>query len=150
MTQFAVLAQKVGDTHLLSPQMAQHREMNAEGQTYIVGQGPAIKAGEVVTFNFTGLPHAPLWPRNVALALAVLILGTGAWASLRQTSATKSRDSRLRKLEAKRELLFERVTALEERHRNGGVDARQYAIERRDLVAALERVYVELDEEAAA
>ena len=72
-----------------------------------------------------------MWPRNVALALAVLILGTGAWASLQQTSAKKSRDSRRRKLEAKRELLFERVTALEERHRNGGVDARQYAIERR-------------------
>ncbi len=150
MSQFAVLAQKVGETHLLSPQMAQHREMNAEGQTYIVGQGPAIKAGEVVTFNFTGLPHAPLWPRNVALALAVLILGTGAWASLRQTSAKKSRDTRRRKLEEKRELLFERVTALEDRHRNGRVDARQYAIERRDLVAALERVYIELDEEAAA
>jgi hypothetical protein len=150
MTQLAVLSQKVGDMHLLSPQMAQHREMTAEGQTYVVGQGPAIKAGDVVTFNFTGLPHAPMWPRNVALAIAVLILGLGGWGSLRQTSASKGRDSRRRKLEAKRELLFDRVTALEEKHRSGGVDARQYAIERRDLVAALERVYAELDEEAAA
>ena len=150
MTQFAVLAQKVGNMHLLSPQMAQHRDMTAAGQTYVVGQGPAIRAGEVVTFNFTGLPHGPLWPRNVALGLALLILGAGAWGSLRHTSATRSRDNRRRKLEAKRELLFGRVTALEEKHRAGGVDARQYAIERRDLVAALERVYAELDEEAAA
>jgi hypothetical protein len=150
MTQFAVLAQKVGNMHLLSPQMAQHRDMTAEGQTYVVGQGPAIKAGEVVTFNFTGLPHAPLWPRNVALGLALLILGAGAWGGLRHTSATRGRDNRRRKLEAKRELLFGRVTALEEKHHAGGVDARQYAIERRDLVAALERVYAELDEEAAA
>ena len=150
MTQFAVLAQKVGNMHLLSPQMAQHRDMTAEGQTYVVGQGPAINAGEVVTFNFTGLPHAPLWPRNVALGLALLILGAGAWGSLRYTSATRGRDNRRRKLEAKRELLFDRVTALEEKHHAGGVDARQYAIERRDLLAALERVYAELDEEAAA
>ena len=150
MTQFAVLAQKVGNMHLLSPQMAQHRDMTAEGQTYVVGQGPAIKAGDVVTFNFTGLPHAPRWPRNVALGIALVILGAGAWGSVRHTSAAKSRDSRRRKLEAKRELLFDRVTALEEKHRAGGVDARHYAIERRDLVAALERVYAELDEEAAA
>jgi len=150
MTQFAVLAQKVGSMHLLSPQMAQHREMTAEGQTYVVGQGPAIKAGDVVTFNFTGLPHAPLWPRNVALGLALLVLGAGAWGSLQRTSAAMGRDNRRRKLEAKRELLFDRVTALEEKHRAGAVDARQYAIERRDLVAALERVYAELDEEAAA
>jgi hypothetical protein len=150
MSQFAVLAQKVGNMHLQSAQMAQHREMTAEGQTYVVGQGPAIKAGEVVSFNFTGLPHAPLWPRNVALAIALVILGAGAWGSLRHTAAAQGRDSRRRKLEAKRELLFDRVTALEEKHRAGGVDARQYAIERRDLVAALERVYAELDEEAAA
>ena len=150
MTQFAVLAQKVGNMHLLSPQMAQHRDMTAEGQTYVVGQGPAIKPGEVVSFNFTGLPHAPLWPRNVALAVALIVLGAGAWGSVRHTSAAKGRDSRRRKLEEKRELLFDRVTALEEKHRAGGVDARQYAIERRDLVAALERVYAELDEEAAA
>ena len=150
MTQFAVLAQKVGDMHLLSPQMAQHREMNAEGQTYVVGQGPAIKAGEIVTFNFTGLPHAPLWPRNVALGLALLILGAGVWTSFRQGAAGQGRDKRRRKLEERRDLLFDRVTTLEERHRSGGVDARQYAIERRDLVAALERVYAELDEEAAA
>jgi hypothetical protein len=150
MTQFAVLAQKVGNMHLQSPQMAQHRDMTAEGQRYVVGQGPAIKAGEVVSFNFTGLPHAPLWPRNVALAIALVVLGAGAWGSLRHTAAAQGRDSRRRKLEANRELLFDRVTALEEKHRAGGVDARQYAIERRDLVAALERVYAELDEEAAA
>ncbi len=35
-----VLAQKQGDTQLESPQIAERREMPADGQMYIVGQGP--------------------------------------------------------------------------------------------------------------
>jgi hypothetical protein len=91
-----------------------------------------------------------MWPRNLALALAAAILIAGAWGSLRRAPVSPEADTRRRKLEGRRDRLFADLTALEERHRAGQVDPRRYADQRRDLVTALERVYAELDEEAAA
>lgn len=150
LTQLTLLSQKVGAMHLASPQMANHRDMTSEGQTYILGQGPALKAGDTLSVTFTGLPHAPTWPRNLALALATVILAAGAWGSLRRGRAAAEAEGRRRKLEAKRDKLFGELTALEEKHRHGTVDAQRYGTRRRELVTALERVYAELDEEAAA
>jgi hypothetical protein len=150
LTQLTVLAQKVGDLHLTSPQMAQHRDMTTEGQTYILGQGPALKAGDSVTFNFTGLPHATTWPRNLAIALALVLLVGGAWGSMRSGAATATADARRRKLEAKRDRLFAELTEIEQQHLQGGLEPRRYATRRRELVSALEGVYAEMDEEAAA
>jgi hypothetical protein len=150
LTQLTVLAQKVGDVHLGSPQMAEHREMPSDGQSYIVGQGPALKAGDVVTFELTGLPNEPSWPRNLALAVAVFILIAGAWASMRTSRAVSATDAARRKLQAKRERLFSELTALEEQHRAERIEPQRYAARRRELIAALERVYAALDEDAAA
>jgi hypothetical protein len=150
LSQVTILAQKVGAMHLTSPQMAQHREMNAEGQTYIVGQGPALKAGDAVSFSFTGLPHAATWPRNLALALAAAVLGAGAWGAMRSREVIQRGDTRRRRLEERRDRLFGELTSLEEKHKAGSVDAQRYGARRRELVSALERVYAEMDEEAAA
>jgi hypothetical protein len=78
-----VLAQKVADMRLNSPQMNEQREMAADGQTYVVGQGPGIGAGERLSFSFTNLPHEAKWPQYVAVALAVAILAGGWWGSRR-------------------------------------------------------------------
>ncbi|HXW04647.1 MAG TPA: hypothetical protein VD833_05395 [Vicinamibacterales bacterium] len=150
LNQVTILLQKIGDMHVTSPQMPQHREMKTEGQTYIVGHGPALKAGDVVRLSFTGLPHAATWPRDLAIVLAVAVLGAGAWSAARSRAAVSQVDERRRKLEARRDRLFGELTALEEKHRAGGVDAARYAARRRELVSALERVYAEMDEEAAA
>lgn len=150
MTRLTVLAQKVGATHLTSPQMSDHREMNADGQIYIVGQGPPLQAGDVVTFTFTGLPHAPVWPRNVALVLALVILAAGAWGSMRRGSGPAHAINRRRQLGERRDRLFGEMAALEEQHRAGQIDEEHYTTKRRQLVGALERIYAELDEEAAA
>lgn len=150
LNQVSVMAQKVGDLHLLSPQMADHREMNADGQTYIVGQGPALKAGDTITFNFTGLPYETTWPRNLALALAVIIIGGGIFGSTRTGKAVAAEQARLKKLQARRDRLFGELTSLEQRNRENTIDPSRYSTERRELVAALERVYAEMDEEAAA
>jgi hypothetical protein len=144
-----VLAQKVADMRLASPQMTEQREMAAEGQTYVVGQGPAIRAGERVSFDFTSLPHEALWPRYLALVLAVAILAAGVWGSMRRAPASGSKDSSQERLEKRRSQLFAELTALEEGHRAGRVDARTYGTRRGDLVSALERVYAELDRPAA-
>ncbi len=150
LNQLSVMAQKVGDLHMLSPQMADHREMTSQGQTYIVGQGPALRAGDTVTFSFTGLPSVPTWPRNVALALAIVIIGAGVVASRRTSKEAAAEQSRIKKLQARRDRLFTELTSLEQRHRTNAIDPSRYSTERRELVSALERVYAEMDEEAAA
>jgi hypothetical protein len=148
LSQLSVAAQKVGEMQLASPQIAQHRNINSQGLTYIVGQGPAIEAGQAVTFNFTGLPRVPVWPRNLALALAVAILAGGAWASARAESPAKT--ARRRKLEAQRDRQFGELATLEQLHRERAIDPERYAARRRELVSGLERIYAELDEEGVA
>ncbi|HET7221345.1 MAG TPA: hypothetical protein VFJ02_24990 [Vicinamibacterales bacterium] len=143
-----VIAQKANDMRLSSPQITEQREMNAEGHTYILGQGPALPAGGAIAFQFANLPHAPTWPRNVALALAVAILAAGAWAS-RRTATRPAGDRSRNRLETKRSQLLDELAALERQHRDGRVDPQRYAARRRDLVAALERVYAEIDRQAA-
>jgi hypothetical protein len=149
MTQFTLLAQKTGDMTISSPQMATHRETVAEGQAYIVGQGPAVKPGETVTITLSGLPHQPAWPRNVALFLSVVILIGGAWGAARPR-VSPDEDARRRKLRAKRDQLFADLASLEEQRRQRTIDETRYAARRQDLVEALERVYAQLDHEAAA
>lgn len=149
MARLSVAAQKVGGMTLSSPQLAQQRDMTAEGQTYMVGQGPALTPGSDVTFTFTGLPHAPAWPRNLALALAGIVLLAGAWAAVTGRGARGALVQRNR-LEAERERLFAELTALEQAHADGSSDPTAYSARRRELVVALERIYAALDEEVAA
>jgi len=148
LSRLIVLAQKSGDMRLASAQMREQREMSAEGQSYIVGQGPGVRAGEVVTFNFTHLPHAPLWPRNLALGLAAVILAGGVWGSMRAARAGPG-DKGQDRLEKRRSQLFAELTSIEEQHREGRLDPQRYAVKRGELVAALERVYAEIDRQAA-
>jgi len=148
LSRLIVLAQKEGETRLTSAKMTEQREMTAEGQNYIVGQGPAVAAGDAVTFTFTNLPHAPLWPKYVALTLAVMILVVGAWAS-RRPRPTAADEKTLNRLETKRNQLFAELTSLEQQHRDGRIDPERYAVRRADLVASLERVYAEIDRQAA-
>jgi hypothetical protein len=143
-----VIAQKAADMRLSSPQISEQREMTAEGHTYILGQGPALPAGGAVTFQFANLPHAPTWPRDTALILAVAILAAGVWAS-RRTATRPAGDRSRNRLETKRTQLLDELTSLEREHREGRVDPQRYASRRRDLVAALERVYAEIDRQAA-
>jgi hypothetical protein len=133
---------------LSSPQMTEQRDMTAEGNTYIVGQGPAVPAGSPISFQFSGLPHEPRWPRFTALALAVLILGAGAWAAWRPTRGS-AKDGAMSRLEARRTQLFAELTTIEQQHRDGQIDAARYARRRAELVSALERIYAELDRQAA-
>ena len=149
LAQFSVLAQKVGDMRLESPQMAEHREMPLQGQTFIVGKGPALQAGSSVSLKFTGLPHPPVWPRNLALTLAALILAAGVWGSIR-VGRPATNDEQRRRLEARRDRLFAELTAIEEQHRARSIDPERYAVRRGELISALERLYAEIDGEAAA
>ena len=149
LAQVSVIVQKVGDMTFTSPQVSQQRDMHAEGGHFLVGQGPPLAAGADVTVAFAGLPHAATWPLNLALALAVLILGGGAFAAFRGRTSPAA-DTERKRLEHERERLFGALTALEASHRMGAVDPATYADQRRQLVVSLERVYAALDDQVAA
>ena len=149
LAQVTVVAQKVGDMRMTSPQVTQQREMPSEGQMYILGQGPSVPAGGAVEFAFAGLPHHVTWPRNVALGLVVLILLIGAVTSAR-TRGTSPPEATRRTLESRRERLFDELVQLEQSHRAGRVASEVYTARRQQLVTSLERVYAALDDEAAA
>jgi len=149
LTQVTVVAQKTAGMEFSSPQVKDHRDMQAEGQDYIVGQGGGVRAGESVSLTLSGLPHRPTWPRNVALTLAVAILGAGAWGAVRRRTDTTAKDRRHR-LQARRDSLFAKLAALENERRQGRIDAAAYAAKRETLVSALEDLYAGLDREAVA
>lgn len=148
MAQLIVVAQKSGDMRMSSPQIAQHREMPAEGQTYMLGQGPGLNAGDTVAITLTGLPHEARWPRYLALTLAAAVLVGGAFLARRRTADPD--DLRQRKLHADRDRLLAQLATLEEQHRHGSVDEGRYTSRRAELLASLERVYAALDEGVAA
>jgi hypothetical protein len=124
--------------------------MPLQGETFIVGKGPAVAAGQALTFTFKGLPHHAVWPRNVALGLAVLILAAGVWGSMKRGAPAAASEERQRRLQAKRDRLFAELTTIEEQHRRHTLDPQRYTTRRSELMAALERVYAEMDGEAAA
>lgn len=148
MTQVSVVAQKIGGMSLSSPQLTGRREMSADGQTYIVGQGGAVKAGDTVTLTVSGLPHRASWPKNLALVLAAVVLAAGVWGATRG-GATPQQSSRRGQLQSRRDKLFSELAALEQQRRAGGIDARTYATRREQLVTALEDLYAGLDREVA-
>ena len=146
----AVVAQKIGDLRLTSPQITDQRDMPAQGNVYIAARGGAVAAGEVLRFSFSGVPHHSTWPRTLALVLAVVVLAGGAWSAVRAGSATAPYDARRQELEATRDRLFDELAALEQRQREQSIDPERYSDRRRELIAALERVYAALDDDAVA
>ena len=150
LDQLSIMAQKVGAMMLRSPQVAEHRDMPVQGEMFIVAKGPGIAAGQPFSLTFSGLPHHATWPRNVALVLATAILGAAVWAGTRSNKHTADEQARRKRLDNRRERLFAELTGLEQQHRERTLDSERYAARRKELVAALERVYAELDGEAAA
>jgi hypothetical protein len=149
MPQFALVAQKVGNMQVSSPQLSEQRDVPADGQNYIAAEGGAVNADGVLTLTFSGLPHKPAWPRDLALASAVSILLTGAWAAARRPNAPGAADRR-RQLQLEQSRLYAELAALEGERREGRVSAEAFAARRADVVDALEAVYARLDPEAAA
>jgi hypothetical protein len=146
LPQLSVVVQKLGAMQLISPQIEQRREMSADGNTYIVGQGGPLKAGDTVSLTLSGLPSRAAWPRAFAVTLAAAILAGGAWAASRRPRAVTTVR---RNLHGQREKLFAELASLEAARREGTLDARTYASRRESLVIALEDLYRGLDREVA-
>jgi hypothetical protein len=144
MPQVAVVAQKIGNMRLTSPQLTGQREMSANGETFVVAQGGAIRAGDTLTVTLSGLPHRPSWPMYLALTLAATILAAGAWSAARGRTAPDE-DARRRQLHGDRDRLFAQLASLEAQRRKGTIEAPAYASRRADLVAELEGLYAQIE-----
>ena len=116
--------------------------MSAEGQSYIVGQGPALGAGAVIGLTLAGLPHHAVWPRNLALALASAVLVGGVWLSMRRGPEAALRRNDLR---ARRERLFSESDDARRLSTRGAHRGRDYAAKRGRLWRRWKGVYAELD-----
>ena len=80
-SEVTVLVSQPGGLDLQSTQLTTKQVMNDQNQPVIFGSGPALSAGQTLTFEITGLPHHLRWPRYVALTLSGLILSAGLWAA---------------------------------------------------------------------
>jgi len=82
LPQVIVIVAQVGGVDLVSPQIASKREVTDEGQRILVGTGPALQAGQTLSFDITGLPHHASWPPVLALMLAGSIMAAGVWGAV--------------------------------------------------------------------
>lgn len=139
--QLFVAAEKVGAMQMSSPQLTDTREMNSEGQVFIMGNGGRLNAGDTLVVNLSGMPAHSRWPRNVALAAAALVFGVGLWMALSPAAARASEDARL---ETRREKLLAEVVSLERKKRQKPLTAAEEARLQR-LTSDLEKVMAALD-----
>jgi hypothetical protein len=156
---FGIAVKKVGALKVSSPQVARQQDMNVGGDTYVIGGGGSVPAGQPVTIAIDGLPYASATPRRIAVSLALAIMAWGAWAFFRGSDRPGLAEDR-RRLFERRERLFTDLVRLESERadRSRPSDAgRQspalrseladppgdslYASRREELVAALEHVY---------
>lgn len=138
----SVAAEKMGALHMTSPQFTEHGDVTAgDGTPFILANGGALQPGSELKIELTGLPHQRTWPRDLALALAGLVVATGAWLAF----GPSKRDDTRGRLTASRDRLYGELARLEEQHRTGRVDDQRYHARRPQLVAELERIYGELD-----
>jgi hypothetical protein len=80
--QVAVIVQQLGAMTLSSSQLTARPATSDQGHPMIVGSGPGLTAGQTLSFQIEGLPHRPVWPRNLALALSGLLVVVGLWGAL--------------------------------------------------------------------
>ena len=149
LEQFSLIVKKVGDMKVTSPQLTMQQDMAAEGETFIAGSGGRVAAGQALSFSLSGLPHNSTAPRWIALALVLVVIVAGAWATMRGASDVDARASERKRLVARREKLFGDLVRLEREHHQGRGDERRYVSRREELVSALEHIYGALDSDDA-
>ena len=144
-----VAVEKWGTVDFVSSQVERRPEVPQEGPDatpYMLGVGPMIPAGEPWTIELTGLPHRDTLPSSIAIVMALGIFGFGIWGAIAPPEAPAAVRQR-RTLESRREKLFGDLVKVERQHRAGKIGSTKYASRRREFVAALERVYGDLDEQ---
>jgi hypothetical protein len=89
--QVTVIVQQLGGWAIASPQLSSKQDVTSDGRPLILGSGPGLAAGQTFTLDISGLPNRAVWPRNLALALAAVIVAAGLWGAL--TAAPRRADA---------------------------------------------------------
>jgi hypothetical protein len=142
LEQIFVAVEKVGALKIASAQLPEQQEAAASGQTFVMGRGSRLNAGQPLTLTLSGLPHRSTALRNGGVAVAALVLGLGAWAAFTGAPVRRAQTAHL---DARREKLFNELVELERQHKTGRVDESRYAAKRSTLMTQLERVLGQLD-----
>lgn len=146
-----MMVEKWGAMEIASAQVSRRSELSGEeagGAPYLLAGGPLILAGEPLAFELTGLPHRNRTAVNLTLVLAVGIMGFGAWGSLGSSeSAATDGAGRRQAAEVRKERLFTDLVKVERQRRAAKIGSTKHATRRQELMAALERVYRELDDQ---
>jgi hypothetical protein len=144
LEQLAVVVKKVGGTRLASPQIANQQDMMAEGETFIAATGGEVPAGQPIVLTLDAMPHHSAAPRWIALALAMVVVAIGVWASTRPENRA-ARAAERKRLLSRRDKLFNDLVRLETDHGNARADSGRYATRREEVMKALEHIYGALD-----
>jgi hypothetical protein len=139
-----VVMRKIGEMELSSAQLSRQQDTTIQGERYVVAEGPSMTANATLSLGLRGLPHHSGVPLTVTSVLAAGIVLAGLWAAFRKSNAAA--DSGRRKLlESRREKAYSELIKLEEARRSGKVDPLRHQSRKAILVAQLERIYGELD-----
>ena len=82
LQQVLVLVPGTSGIDVQSSSLTSRRTASDQGQPLLVATGPGLAANADLSLDISGLPHHPVWPREVALALAGIILSVGIWAAV--------------------------------------------------------------------
>ncbi len=146
-----LMVEKWGDMDIASEQIARRADASPEGtdgRTFIFAAGPLVAAGAAVSLEISGLPHHSRLPAMMALGVAFVFLAAGAWGAATPDRSFSAAEQR-RRIESRREKRFRELVKNEQQHRAGRIGDTKYANRRRSLMTDLERIYTELDDEAA-
>lgn len=141
-----VVVRKIGDMELSSGQISKQQDTTLQGERYIMAAGPPMSAEGTLSLELAGLPHHSGMPLIVTSILATGIVVVGLWAIF--GTPRRSADTARRKmLESRREKAYAELIKLEEQRRTGKVDPVRHQSRKTLLVAQLERIYGELDDQ---
>jgi hypothetical protein len=144
----SMAVQKIGGMTVSSPQVQRVQERALGQSVFIMGMGPRLAAGAPLVLQLESLPYKSLTPVYVAVALATAIVAIALWFMV-IPGPFEATGARRRALHERRENGLAALAALDAEHRAGRIDEAHYTARRATLVAQLERVYGELDQEGA-
>jgi hypothetical protein len=90
LPQVSMFALKTDGLDIQSSQITNKQTMTQQGEQVIVGTGPGIAAGQMMTIDITGLPYHHQWPRYTALAAASVVMVIGLWTAFGPASRRRT------------------------------------------------------------
>jgi hypothetical protein len=140
--QLPFFIERLGNLTVTSPQMRPDGDRaGANGSVFsALSASSSLPAGSTVSLELQNLPAHSRLAANVAVGLALAVIGLGVWLSL----AARRTDLRTA-LVSRRDGLLSRLEELEIKRRNGKMADERYLTRRQRLIAELEDVYHEID-----